>query len=424
MQASQPTDPMPASRRALGFTLLAAFLGWMFDGLEMGIFPLVANPALKEFAKTAGVVAEKAYVDHWNGIIIACFLLGAALGGLVFGWLGDRVGRVRAMIMSMLAYSLFTGVMYFAQSPWQLGLCRFLAAIGMGGEWSLGVALVMEAWPRDKRPLMAGLIGAAANFGYAIVAVIGIRFKITQDSWRWVMLIGAAPAVLTLLIAKFVPESERWQESVSKTGVVHNPLQEIFAPELRRTTILAILFASVALIVTWGSLQNIPLWIDRDLAHGNARAKSVGQLWSSIGAIVGCMIAPLVAARFGRRPVYFGLCLGALITGSILYRCFDAYTNGLLFMIFIAAGFGAAFYGWLPQYLPELFPTRIRATGQGLAFNFGRILAAVGVLNLGWFLGQFDGSYAKAGAAMVFIYVIGMVLIWFAPETRGRPLPE
>src|SRR4051794_39566 len=385
MHSPQTSEHEPATNRALFFTLLAAFLGWMFDGLEMGIFPLVANPALKEFAKNSTeVVVEADYVAHWIGIITACFLLGAALGGLVFGWLGDRLGRVRAMIMSVLAYSLFTGVMYFAQSPWQLGLCRFVAAIGMGGEWSLGVALVMEAWPRDKRPLMAGLIGAAANFGYALVAVIGIGFHITQDSWRWVMLVGAVPALLTLLIAKFVPESERWQESVSKTGVVRNPLAEIFAPGLRRNTILAILFASVALIVTWGSLQNIPTWIDRELTHGtNPAAKSHGQLWSSIGAIVGCMIAPLVAARFGRRPVYFGLCLGALITGSILYRCFDAYSNGLLVMIFIAAAFGAAFYGWLPQYLPELFPTRIRATGQGLAFNFGRILAAVGVWNLG-----------------------------------------
>jgi SHS family sialic acid transporter-like MFS transporter len=295
----------------------------------------------------------------------------------------------------------------------------------MGGEWSLGVALVMEAWPRDKRPLMAGLIGAAANFGYALVALVAIGFHITQDSWRWVMLIGAAPALLTLLIAKFVPESERWQESVEKTGVVHNPLAEIFAPGLRRNTILAILFASVALIVTWGSIQNIPTWVDRDLTHGlNPKAKAVSQLWSSIGAIVGCLIAPLVAARLGRRPVYFGLCLGSFIACSILYRFFDAYTAGLLFMIFIAAGFASAFYGWLPQYLPELFPTRIRATGQGLAFNFGRILAAVGAWNLGKFLHFFDDSYAKAGAAMVFIYVIGMVLIWFAPETRGRPLPE
>jgi MFS family permease len=429
MHASHTPTPEQAARRALGFTLAAAFLGWMFDGLEMGIFPLVASPALGEFAKNSGAVMDaaglKIYIGHWLGVITACFLLGAALGGLVFGWLGDRVGRVRAMIMSVLAYSLFTGVMYFANSPWQLGLCRFLAAIGMGGEWSLGVALVMEAWPRDKRPLMAGLIGAAANVGYALVALIGIGFHITQESWRWVMLVGAAPALLTLLIAKFVPESERWKESVSKTGVVGNPLTEIFAPGLRRNTILAILFASVALIVTWGSLQNIPTWIDRELTHGaNPAAKSVGQLWSSFGAIVGCMIAPLVGARLGRRPVYFGLCLGSLITGSILYRCFDAYTNGLLFMIFVAAAFGAAFYGWLPQYLPELFPTRIRATGQGLAYNFGRILAALVVWNLGAFLGFFDGSYAKAGAAMVFIYVVGMVLIWFAPETRGRPLPE
>ncbi len=426
MQASQSTPPAPATQRALGFTLLAAFLGWMFDGLEMGIFPLVASPALGEFAKHSGeVVVVKEYVGHWLGIITACFLLGAALGGLVFGWLGDRVGRVRAMVMSVLAYSLFTGIMYFAQSPWQLGLFRFLAAIGMGGEWSLGVALVMEAWPRDKRPLMAGLIGAAANFGYALVALIAIGIHITQDSWRWVMLIGAAPALLTLLIAKFVPESERWQESVEKTGVVQNPIKEIFAPGLRRNTILAILFASVALIVTWGSIQNIPTWVDRDLTHGlNPQAKAVSQLWSSIGAIVGCLIAPLVAARLGRRPVYFGLCLGAFIACSILYRCFDAYTAGLLFMIFIAAGFASAFYGWLPQYLPELFPTRIRATGQGLAFNFGRILAAAGAWNLGRFLHFFDDSYAKAGAMMVFIYVIGMVLIWFAPETRGRPLPE
>lgn len=441
MLSPQSSTSESANRRALGFTLAAAFLGWMFDGMEMGIFPLVANPALKEFAKkSVQVMTEKEYVTYWIGVITACFLLGAALGGLVFGWLGDRLGRVRAMIMSVLAYSLFTGLMYFANSPWQLGACRFLAAIGMGGEWSLGVALVMEAWPRDKRPLMAGLIGAAANFGYAIVAVIGIKFKIQDDSWRWVMLVGAAPALLTLLIAKFVPESERWQESVAKEGVVRNPIAEIFAPGLWRNTLLAILFASVALIVTWGSLQNVPTWIDRELPHGgDPAAKSIGQLWSSIGAIVGCMIAPLVAARFGRRPVYFGLCLGALISGLILYCGFTAYTAGFLCMVFIAAAFGAAFYGWLPQYLPELFPTRIRATGQGLAFNFGRILAAVGVWNLEAFHrffrekdlvsllgsnGAVGISFAKAGAAMVFIYVVGMVLIWFAPETRGRPLPE
>src|SRR6266478_7183264 len=215
-----------AHSRALFFTLAAAFLGWMFDGLEMGIFPLVARPALQEMQ---GGVLNESFVQTWMGYITCTFLLGAAAGGLVFGWLGDRIGRVRAMIMSVLAYSVFTGLNYFAHQPWHLALFRFVAALGMGGEWSLGVALVMEAWPRDKRPLMAGVIGAAANFGYAIIAVIGIFFHITTDSWRWVMLVGAAPALLTLVIAQHVPESERWKESVRLEGKAKNPLGEIFS---------------------------------------------------------------------------------------------------------------------------------------------------------------------------------------------------
>ncbi len=136
--------------RAQTMTLIAAFLGWMFDGLEMGIFPLVARPALQEFQHAAGILGE-AFVQLWMGRITATFLLGAAAGGLVFGWLGDRIGRVRAMILSVLAYSIFTGLNYFAQAPWQLAGFRFLAALGMGGEWSLGVALVMEAWVMPSR---------------------------------------------------------------------------------------------------------------------------------------------------------------------------------------------------------------------------------------------------------------------------------
>src|SRR6266478_4426823 len=130
--------------------LLAAFLGWMFDGLEMGIFPLVARPALLEMQAAIGIVDDK-FIGHWMGIITALFLLGAAFGGLVFGWLGDRIGRVRAMALSILTYSLFSGLAYFSQLPWHLGFFRFIAALGMGGEWSLGVALVMEVWPAKQR---------------------------------------------------------------------------------------------------------------------------------------------------------------------------------------------------------------------------------------------------------------------------------
>jgi MFS transporter, SHS family, sialic acid transporter len=409
------------SASAPWLVLTAAFLGWMFDGLEMGIFPLVARPALQEMQTVAGILDEQ-FIQTWMGRITALFLLGAAVGGLVFGWLGDRLGRVRAMTLSILAYSLFTGLAYFARQPWHLGAFRFIAALGMGGEWSLGVALVMEAWPQDKRPLMAGLIGAAANFGYAAIAVIGIFFHITRDSWRWVMLVGAAPALLTLLITFFVPESERWKQSVRQGP--SRPVREIFSPALLRNTLLAICFASVALLVTWGIVQWLPLWADHMTEGRQPRVKAYIQLVSSIGAIVGSLVAPLVGARFGRRPVYFGLCAGSLLVCSLLFHGFSRYSGWFLAMVSMVGCFTAAFYGWLPQYLPELFPTRVRATGQGLAFNFGRIFAAAGVWQMGALMAFFDKSYSKAGATIVLVYLVGMVLIWFAPETRGKPLPE
>jgi len=506
--------------------LIAAFLGWMFDGMEMGIFPLVARPALNHMQALAHV-ADENFVQRWMGIVTALFLLGAACGGLVFGWLGDRVGRVRAMTWSILCYSLFTGACYFAQEPWHLGALRFIAALGMGGEWALGVALVMESWPGGKRPLLAGLIGAAANAGYALIAIIAIQFPITQTSWRWVMMVGAVPALLTFFIRLFVPESERWRESVKRGP--SRPVREIFRPPLRKNTFLAIGFASVALIVTWGIVQWIPIWADQmtsaklrerqagivtllekaratggqstslaqahagalaaqqllarnkvgeaqaamanvqacleqtagtaepivhepnpppprqaltlqtgllDDARQQPKVKGYIQLVSSIGAMLGCFIAPLIGARLGRRPVYFGLCLMSLVVCSILFRWFHEYSTLFLAMIMPVGFFTAAFYGWLPLYLPELFPTRARATGQGLAFNFGRILAAVGAWQMGPLMDFFGKvaanagenvagmSYAKAGATISLIYIVGMVLIWLAPETKDRPLPD
>ena len=148
--------------RGQWLVLAAAFLGWMFDGVEMGIFPLVARPALQSMLPLAAAGQDQ-FVGLWMGRITALFLVGAAAGGLGFGWLGDRLGRVRAMTLSILTYSIFTGLCFFAQQPWHLGMLRFIAAFGMGGEWSLGVALVMEAWPSSKRALLAGIIGVASN---------------------------------------------------------------------------------------------------------------------------------------------------------------------------------------------------------------------------------------------------------------------
>jgi MFS family permease len=458
---------MGNSTRAQWLVLTAAFLGWMFDGLEMGIFPLVARPALQEMQAAAGVLDET-FVQMWMGKITALFLLGAAAGGLVFGWLGDKIGRVRAMSLSILTYSLFTGAGAFATQAWHLGLCRFIASLGMGGEWAVAVALVVECWPEKHRPRLAGAIGAAANFGFlfiGIVAYVTYSFPVTENSWRWLMGIGAVPAVLALFVTLLVPESERWK--ASRKTARKQPIVEIFSPGLCKTTLLAIVFSAIPLIGTWAAVSGwIPLWVEQmheaqlvhaelpgfdlsstdkshlteklgeakkllseekwqEIAGAAGRAKASVQIVLAIGAIIACYVAPVIGGIAGRRPVYFGLSLLSLLSCGLLFRCLNL-SDGLLFWLvaWFAGGVTAAFYGWLPLYLPELFPTRVRATGQGVSFNFGRILAAVGALQMGTLVSVLGGNYADAGATITLIYVLGLVLIWLAPETKGKPLPD
>lgn len=443
---NQTMTDTAARSKSQWMVLLAAFLGWMFDGLEMGIFPLVARPALQDLLN----VTSDAEVGKWYSVITAAFLVGAACGGLVFGWLGDRIGRVRAMSLSILTYSIFSGLCAFVTAPWHFGLLRFLAALGMGGEWSLGVALVMECWPEKHRPILAGIIGAAANVGFVLIAVLGAYFRVTTTSWRWVMVAGAAPAFLTFLIQIFVPESERWKEAVKSR--VSSPVAEIFSPALIKRTLLSIAFASIALIGTWGSVQWLPLWADKmaqvkkievqeeiktrgltpeetqlEMKRTEAeysRPKAYTQILSGVGAIIGCFIGPAIGGLMGRRPAYFGLCLASLLLCGFLFRSVSEYGVLFLAMVGLVGGATAAFYGWFPLYLPELFPTRARATGQGLSYNFGRILAAAGALGQGQLVAHYGGSYAQAGATITLVYVLGLVLIWFAPETKGKPLPE
>jgi MFS family permease len=344
----------------------------------------------------------------------------------VFGWLGDRIGRVRAMGISILAYSIFTGACYFAAEPWQLAGLRFLAALGMGGEWALGVALVMESWPERWRPVLAGVIGAAGNVGYLLIAGIVASFPVTPDHWRWTMLICTAPAALAFIVLAFLPESPKWRQSVRDAAP--RPLRELFTTRLIRPTLLGIALASVALIGTWGCVQGfLPSWVDKMTgppATPNPFAKGQTLMAISIGAILGGFIAPLVGGRIGRRYAYFALCATSLVVCQVLFNFFDTFDHAFLLMAVLTGFCTASFYGWLPLYLPELFPTRVRATAQGICYNFGRIFAAAGAVSTGRLTQLFGGSYPRACATMSLVYLIGMALIWFAPETRGRPLPE
>jgi SHS family sialic acid transporter-like MFS transporter len=419
----QATLDKPASPSAISgkhyMVLLAAFLGWMFDGFEQGLFPIVARPALASMYTGSGAV--DGFVGSWMGWITATFLIGAALGGWVFGWLGDRIGRVRAMSFSILVYSLSSGLGFFATEPWHLGLFRFIGALGMGGEWSLGVALVMEVWPDKLRPLMAGVIGAAANVGFLLVGIMGKNIAITPESWRWVWLVGTLPALLVFFIRLFVPESERWVEESQKGPSA--PLSEVFGPVYLKHTLLGILFASVALIGTWGAVQWLPLLVDQMVGKALPHAKGDINILTALGAIAGCIVGPLVGGKIGRRPAYFLLCFFSLLSCQFLYRGGLEYGTTFQIMTFWIGFFTAAFYGWFPLFLPELFPTRARATGQGVCFNTGRVLAACSAIWGGSLVAGFGGDYARACAVITLVYVVGMVVIWLAPETKGKPLP-
>jgi MFS family permease len=507
----------------------------MFDGFEMGVFSLVGRAAVRDLLDTA----DEARVGMWFGAIMAVFLIGAATGGVLFGWLGDRIGRVRAMTLSILTYALFTGLGGFVMEAWQIGVVRFIAALGMGGEWSLGVALVMEVWPNRSRAFMAGLIGAAANVGFVLVGVVGlvlanvlngaenwllaiglpsglVETLVAHRGWRLLMICGAAPAVLTFLIRLFVPESQRWQQEDARGSTSHWATRDLIAvfvgvlgpammvaawllneePSMRtlsdslglspvqlawlatglgvlvavlgyaypvwryvhRTSLasagvslqgtlprmlLAACLSGVALLGTWGSTQWAPSWADQlaqsqSDAANMAGAREYTLIWISLGAVAGTIAAALVGDWLGRRVTYCLLCIISMVSVLTFYQPWTrdaAYGAGFFVRAFVIGACTASFYGWLPLYLPELFRTAVRATGQGFGYNFGRILAAVGTVQTGYLMEQFKGGvqlgnieltggYPAACSVMSLIYVVGLVLIWFAPETKGRPLPD
>lgn len=503
-----PSPDLEPSSRGRWLVLAAALLGWMFDGLEMGLFPLVASDALKDLL---GPEQGPEEIRRWITIITAGFLVGAATGGVVFGWLGDRIGRVRAMTLSVLTYAVFSGVCGLAADAWQVAIFRFVASLGMGGEWSLGVALVMEVWPNRSRAWLAGVIGAAANLGYCVIAVVGLGLNylivdlqsllaalnlspetvdwLTRNhGWRVLMLFGATPALLTFLIRLFVPESRKWEREKERGATSHWNSADLLAvlggalcaggiiwiltaggvsamvrvvgavtlfllvlvgylyPILRyaqraysaderstgqvsfvvRRLLLAAVLSGVALLGTWGTTQNLPTYAN-ELTQGmdiNKHIKPYVQIASALGAVLGCILAALMGDWFGRRLTYAVMCVASMGAIWNVYLLNDRNTDYLLVSSFVAGFITASFYGWLPLYLPELFQTRVRATGQGFGFNFGRILAAVGVLQLNPIMKDLGVSWSVACSWLALIYFVGLVAIWFAPETRGKPLPE
>jgi MFS family permease len=430
------TDDIPDLSRGRRLVILAAaFLAWAFAGLGIALFVLDHRPMMLDLL---GPGAEERVVTRWFAWYQAAFLFGAAAGGWLFGWLGDRVGRARALGWSVLCLAGFTLASYPAGTPEVLMALRFLACLGIGGVWPNAVALVAEAWPDASRPFLAGLLGAAANVGQVGMGVLGFCFEVTPASWRWTLVAAALPALFGAWILVGLPESVRWLRARPKPGseILSGPVREIFRPPLLGRTLLGIGLGAIPVIGTAANGNWLVPWSDQaaqqraqsaaesgESAQKNTadpRRKAVTQMVRSGGGILGSLLGGFVASVLGRRVSYFLISLFALFASTYIFTRLDPLDPAFPYWAFVLGFVSIVYFGWLPLFLPELFPTRVRATGSGVSFNTGRVVSGVVVLSAGFLIDLLGGEYPRVGFATGLIYGVGMLLIWLAPRRGGR----
>ena len=366
--------------------------------------------------------------SKWYGFYVGAFLFGAALGGLVFGRIGDRYGRVKGMAASVLCYSVMSLAGYFVQTPEQLWIVRFVVCMGVGGVWPNGVSLMSEAWEGVSRPLLAGVIGTAANVGIFLTNVVARNIDITVESWRWVMLMGAGPIVLGLIVLAIVPESPRWlaeqrreredrSESADETQSPPPVLTwEVFKTPLLGVTLVGILFATVPLLGGWGSANWAIKWADQvGQETNNPSLKADLGIARSLPSIVGSFLGGLIAISLGRRAAYFITSLIALGCAQYLFWFLTPDQTAFLVWFGVLGFFSGVFFGWLPLFLPELFVTRVRSTGAGVCFNFGRILTAVTVFATAMLINYFENDYSVIGRITSLVFLLGAIGICLLP---------
>jgi MFS family permease len=411
--------------------LFVAWLGWVFDSMDSTIYAIVLHPALQELlGPTAGTAAESDIIGWYGGIIFSIFLIGWAAGGVLFGVLADRFGRTKTLIFTILIYAVFTGMAALSATWWQLAIYRFLTALGIGGEWAAGAALVAEVWPEDKRAKAAGILQSAWAAGFLFAALVNLAMS--GLGWRVLFLIGIAPAIVAMFVRLWVKEPERWVKARANEQLAGDgssgKLAELFSPALRRSTLVGSGLAFVAVFGLWGATNWTPTLI-RALPSlkgldGSTLSDYVSYATMSlnVGALVGYLSFGPLADRFGRRAIFAAMCAGSLVTLPITFFVPRSYCH-VLVLLPILGFFNNGIFSGFPIYLPELYPTRIRATGAGFCFNIGRVLASAGPFLTG-FLVTALGGFGPAASTIALIYLLGLLILPFAPETRGKPLPE
>lgn len=414
------TSPAPSlSRRQRLTVILAAFAGLLFDGIELGLMPIASLSVTRDLL---GPSYTSTLGGDWFAWLTASLMLGAAIGGIALGRLGDRIGRARALGVSILFYSAFSGLGALADTLGQLTVLRFLVGLGVGGVWPNAVALVAESFPDASRPALAGILGAAINAGILLLSQVARWWPITPQSWRWLFGWCAAPGALGLLVLAALPESPRWASR--RRDESDEPAPSLFRPPLLRFTVTGILLGGIPLVGAWAASKWVIPWADAVGGSVRPDYKAAVQGWWALGATLGSLLGSQVAAFLGRRRSYSLISLGATLLTCGMFAFGRPLAPGFLGLVFLQGLVATLYFGWLPLYLPELFPTRVRAAGSGIAYNGGRFATAVGVLGAGALVAPFGGDYARVGAAAGLVYLLGLIAIRWAPETADRALED
>ncbi|MDE1930293.1 MAG: MFS transporter [Alphaproteobacteria bacterium] len=422
-------------------TLFATNLGWLFDGYELYALILTIGVALHQLLDASQYVRIPAYA----GFIIATTLLGWGVGGMIGGVLADYIGRKRTMMLAILAYSLMTGLSAIAWSWESFAVLRFIVGVAIGSEWATGTSITAELWPDKARGRGAGLMQCGLGIGFFAASLIWV-FVAPQgpNAWRFMYLIGVVPGLFTLWIRRGIPESAVWERTdkrrkaatARKKGggkldaadhaLTRFTLVELFAdPVVLRRLVFTFLMSLSTTLAWWAIASFVPPYV----ASVAAKAGLPGPVWAgytgmayNAAAIVGYIGLGFLADIYGRKPVVLVFYALSLVMTPVLFL----WTHDLNLLLLAAAVngfFTLGQYSWMPVWLPELFPTSVRATGVAFAFNAPRFIAFIGPMIAGTLIADF-GGYGNMAVAFSFTYVVGFVATLFLPETRGKPLPD
>ena len=409
----------------------ASWGGWALDGMDSFIYALVLVPSLRELLPRSGIAATKGNVGFYGGLLFALFLFG---WGLAFLWgpVGDKFGRVRTLMLTIVWYSVFTFLSAVVTNVWQLAILRLLAGIGIGGEWAMGGTFVAEEWPEARRCAGAGYMHTGYYVGTLLASVANYVIG-SQYGWRMMFALGGLPALLLAWVRHGVTEPARWKqkEGVVRSGRIWRPFAALFAQALRRRTILNSLYMLASICGLWAGTVYVPAAVTALAEAAGKIGPQATQLASraamfvSFATILGCLAMPWLAEKFGRRGAlgfYFGLMLAfiSLTFGKIFYL--GAAALPWFFACLFFLGFGGANFAVYTLWLPEQYPTECRASAFAFSTSFARF-AGAGITFLVGAGVQRYGSLGIPVALTSIAFAIGLLLVPFGAETRGEYLP-